>query len=129
MIEREKVITALECCKDIHQSGRWASGCISCGYSDKHRPDCFLSLADDAVELLKEQDDSIRILISDLEDLRKEHEKLLDKKIPLITNGQEVVRCKDCKWYDERFSICDDCGLPREQTFFCADGKRKNEDD
>ena len=37
----------------------------------------------------------------------------------------EVVRCKDCKWYDERISICDNCGLPREQTFFCADGKHK----
>ena len=56
MTEREKIITALECCKDVHQSGRWASGCISCGYSDKHRPDCFLRLADDAAELLKEQE-------------------------------------------------------------------------
>lgn len=37
-----------------------------------------------------------------------------------------VVRCKDCKWYDERISICDNCGLPREQKFFCADGKRKD---
>ena len=62
MIDREKVITALECCKDVHQSGRWASGCISCGYSDKHRPDCFLRLADDTVELLKEQDVEIRQL-------------------------------------------------------------------
>ena len=35
----------------------------------------------------------------------------------------EVVRCKDCEWYDERISMCDNCGLPREQTFFCADGK------
>ncbi len=37
----------------------------------------------------------------------------------------EVVRCKDCEWYDERISMCDNCGLPREQTFFCADGKRR----
>ncbi len=36
-----------------------------------------------------------------------------------------VVRCKDCKWYDERISMCDNCGLPREQTFFCADGERE----
>lgn len=56
MTDRQTIITALECCKDVHQSGRWASGCISCGYADKHRPDCFLSLADDAVELLKEQE-------------------------------------------------------------------------
>ena len=37
----------------------------------------------------------------------------------------ELVRCKDCKWYDERISMCYNCGLPREQTFFCADGKRR----
>lgn len=35
----------------------------------------------------------------------------------------ELVRCKDCKWYDERISMCDNCELPREQTFFCADGE------
>ena len=36
-----------------------------------------------------------------------------------------LIRCKDCEWYDERISMCDNCGLPREQTFFCADGKRR----
>lgn len=40
----------------------------------------------------------------------------------------QVVRCKDCKWYDEKISICDNCHLPREQTFFCADGKHKQND-
>ena len=45
----------------------------------------------------------------------------MNKKVDMV----EVVRCKDCKWYDERISICDNCGLPRERTFFCADGKRK----
>lgn len=40
-----------------------------------------------------------------------------------------VVRCKDCKWYDERISMCDNCGLPREQTFFCADGRRNENHD
>ena len=37
---------------------------------------------------------------------------------------QELIRCKECKWYDERISLCDNCGLPQEQTFFCADGER-----
>lgn len=40
-----------------------------------------------------------------------------------VQNAPELIRCKDCKWYDERISMCDNCGLPREQTFFCADGK------
>ena len=34
-----------------------------------------------------------------------------------------LVFCKDCRWYDEQISMCDNCGLPREQTFFCADGE------
>lgn len=41
---------------------------------------------------------------------------------------QDLIRCKDCKWYDARISMCDNCGLPREQTFFCADGKRRDDD-
>lgn len=41
----------------------------------------------------------------------------------------ELVRCKYCKWYDEQISMCDNCGLPREQTFFCADGERKSADE
>ena len=34
----------------------------------------------------------------------------------------ELVRCKVCKWYDERTSFCDNSQLPREKMFFCADG-------
>lgn len=45
--------------------------------------------------------------------------------IALLREQPEIVRCKDCKWYDERISMCDNCGLPREQTFFCADGKMR----
>ena len=44
-------------------------------------------------------------------------------ELPIIRQP-EIVRCKDCKWYDERISVCDNCGLPREQTFFCADAER-----
>ena len=43
-------------------------------------------------------------------------------------NHGELIRCKDCKWYDEQISMCDNCGLPREQTFFCADGERRQND-
>ena len=47
----------------------------------------------------------------------------------MFKSGQisEVVRCKDCQWYDEQISMCYNCGLPREQTFFCADGKKDGE--
>ena len=38
-----------------------------------------------------------------------------------------VVRCKDCKWYDEQISMCNNGALPQEQTFFCSDGRRRSE--
>ena len=46
----------------------------------------------------------------------------------LLKEQEDVVRCRDCKWYDERISLCDNLGLPREQTFFCADGERRIDD-
>ena len=47
--------------------------------------------------------------------------KMVERELQL----RELIHCKDCQWYDERISLCDNCGLPREQTFFCADGKRR----
>ena len=47
------------------------------------------------------------------------------KDFALLKEQPEIIQCKDCKWYDERISMCDNCGLPRERTFFCADGKHK----
>ena len=50
----------------------------------------------------------------------------LDKdKTGCVLDMRPLVLCKDFKWYDEQISMCDNCGLPREQTFFCADGKRR----
>ena len=34
-----------------------------------------------------------------------------------------VVRCKDCEWYSPEISWCNNLMSPKEQTFFCADGK------
>ena len=45
--------------------------------------------------------------------------------LTLLKEQPKIVRCKDCLWYDEKISFCDNCNLPREQTFFCADGKRR----
>ena len=52
-----------------------------------------------------------------------------------------VVRCKDCKWYvrsmikqdgtlDERYKPdwCDLYRKVREETYFCADGERKDDE-
>lgn len=37
--------------------------------------------------------------------------------------GEELVRCKDCEWYSPEISWCNNLMSPKEQTFFCADGK------
>lgn len=116
MPDIEKVINQIDV--DIQRAERTGEMLVYVG----------LKTAKDALAQLKEQEDSIRILISDLEDLQKEHDKLLDKKIPLITNGQEVVRCKDCKHWSEEFDR--NC-LKRSGWFrttpdwFCADGEHK----
>ena len=87
-----------------------------------------------ALALLKEQEDSTRILTGDLEDLQKEHERLLDKKIPLITNGQEVTYCKDCvRWIPGVITDNDDFIPPRcrrnsgvwSADEFCSNAERR----
>lgn len=47
--------------------------------------------------------------------------------LALLKEQPDIVRCKDCKWYDPRCALCDNCGLPREPRFFCADGRRRAE--
>ena len=79
------------------------------------------------VALLKEKEQDIQNLIADLDDLRKEHEKLLDKKIPLITSGKEVIRCKDCRFRDDPNSVISEwlpCQFARTpDDWFCACGR------
>ena len=53
-----------------------------------------------------------------------------------IESGQlvEVVRCKDCEYSDDEISylrcshgVCVDCEVP--PNFYCAEGKRKENDE
>lgn len=47
---------------------------------------------------------------------------------------EPLVRCKDCKYYDPEDKKCD-CGhgilwqLPRHDNWFCADGKRREDEE
>lgn len=121
MPDRNKVIKDLEEIKEYTREKAKDLGSRKCRMLDK---------IGNAITLLKEQEDCIRILTSDLEDLQKEHEKLLDKKIPLITNGQEVVRCKECKHWRQNTEFCGrwSVGNVAQHTppdWFCADGERR----
>ena len=120
MADREKVIKGLELCSTYD-----CNRCDNCPYGRTCGYGCDQTgLLRDALKLLKEQEEGIQNLISDYEDLSKEHERLLDKKIPLITQGLEVVRCKDCKWFMDGYCHDKDCDIP-SPDWFCADGERK----
>ena len=105
IINREIVITHLQI---IHTWASFAREHDLQFFTAKHLED-IAQWADDALKLLKEQ----------------EAQKFFVDESGKLTPLPVVVRCKDCKWYDERISMCDNCGLPREQTFFCADGERR----
>ena len=49
---------------------------------------------------------------------------------PLVEKPQELVRCKDCKWFSEK-GFCKHpnggAGNIRSENWFCADGERKGE--
>lgn len=43
-----------------------------------------------------------------------------------VENSVEVVRCKDCCYYDRQEDYCDMFGFdPPSDEFYCRDGKRK----
>ncbi len=37
----------------------------------------------------------------------------------------KIVRCRDCKWYSPEISWCNNFHSPKEETFYCADGKKR----
>lgn len=51
--------------------------------------------------------------------------------IEMFINGEPVVRCKDCQWFDKDGDMydgyCDKHGLALvKDDFYCADGERKD---
>ena len=112
MTDREKVIKGLEC-----HTGLCSESCPYYNITDY----CFEELCRDALELLKMQEDRIGTLTRAIEQMPKPT-KLLD----VFGDGYaKVVRCMDCKWYSPEMSWCNNLNSPKEQTFYCADGKRR----
>lgn len=76
--------------------------------------------------------DQIKIL---LWDRSKSREEMIELAIGLIEEaGEEIVRCKDCKWAgpDEASDDFVDCrnfgGCAMYHNDFCADGERRDSD-
>lgn len=123
MADREKVIKGLELCYARFPK---LKGCPVCPYEKicYHDKACD-ELLFDAIELLKEQPD--------------EHEVCAN--CPVDKDYAEIVRCKDCKWWDKKseesnYGYCHACkhgfhsknweiGIYRiyNGDFFCADGE------
>jgi hypothetical protein len=125
MPDREKIIRALECCLDIVRSGRWASGCITCPY-DVEENNCREKMILDAIAMLKEQDEQIRI--------KTENFNRLVAKIGVMP---KIVRCRDCRYGEPVMNGAgDDCiqcnnddlwldGNLNFPDWYCADGERR----
>lgn len=115
MADIEKVVKGLECC-----SGNIGTDCNECPYNANGNLDvCGTLLADDALELLKEQQDRLEQMTLDNTDLRNCYEELKDRP--------EIVRCKDCKHYtlEPGKWECDLYDWVHEPDWFCKDGERK----
>ena len=109
MHDREKVIKGLtierECvARDCDRN------CADCDLVQDR--DWLLSVYDDALALLKEQDSCENCAIA-------------------IEDRQLVIRCKDCKYYnskpDSHGDRCDKIHWSRNDDWFCADGRRKEQ--
>jgi hypothetical protein len=112
-------------------------------FTAKHLED-IAKWADDALELLKEQEDIGTELTNAVELIRKKNERieklLKEQKAQKffvdesgkITPLPVVVRCKDCRWWHESeiHKGFGDCGQAngialKPSDWFCADGERK----
>ncbi len=77
------------------------------------------ALALDVLNELKEKDERIGVLTRAIK-----HMPRLTKLLDVYGDGYaKVVRCRDCKWYSPEMSWCNNLNSPKEQTFYCADGK------
>lgn len=70
----------------------------------------------DAIIHIEQQDKLIMCYKSDLEET-----------LEIVANQKNVLQCEECDWYDKDISFCNNCHLPRESTFYCADGKPKTD--
>ena len=139
MEDINNVINGLECCTNL--------GCHhGCAY--KKNDKCRQSLEKDALELLKKQQE-LESCITKYADKTVVFPRLsgrtasqLERMMELVKSGEPIVYispdcttefkpviyCKDCKHYDS--GLCwnvpkNEPPRPKEETFFCADGKRK----
>lgn len=114
MIDREKVVKGLECCCG---GGMCYHGCPYHEVSQSVEG-CTSQLASDALELLKEQQETI-----------SSFQGTICKLNAALKEQSEIVRCGECKYYREGFcynpNTYETTGGNTVPDWYCADGKRR----
>ena len=124
MPDIDKVIKGLETCKSTDKT------CSDCPYNGEV---CTTSLCDDVLSLLKEQEEQsheLQQIINDGFEAMKVATKRIKELEALLKEQPDVVRCKDCKHWDEKKNECHNVHSymqfrPCFGNWFCADGERK----
>lgn len=131
MADREKMIKGIEHCrkygalswKDCNGHYEYTYDMSNIIKIDEHRNDCpygkyktgcIVTLVDEALELLKEQEETINELNGFINGFSKD-------AVP-------VVRCKDCKCSEPHKTDiiwCSHLGVIKSEDWFCADGEQK----
>lgn len=130
MIEREKIIKELESLRDIcNAKSNMAIGKGKIAWAG------YANTADDAIVLLKEQQQQIWELQDQVEYLTdKQKKKFFVYSDGKITPLPDIVRCKDCKFRQSRVSriidgkecnLCEMVKGYKPADWFCADGEHK----
>ena len=144
MIDRKKVIKALEVCSSIPDGKECPKECPYKGqdmycvgssglmldavdllkeYENlEKRHEILVNHADTMLAMLKERNEKIAVLNRFIEQMPKPT-KLLDV---FCDEYAKVVRCKDCKHYMTIHCTCDGCCI--SDDWFCADGERRDDD-
>ena len=131
MADRVKVIKGLEICAN-RVPGKY--DCNKCPYEIDGNY-CEINLTNDAIALLKEQQQQIWELQDQVEYLTdKQKKKFFVYSDGKITPLPDIVRCKDCKFRQSRVSriidgkecnLCEMVKGYKPADWFCADGKHK----
>ena len=128
MMNRQKVIKGIDICLQRFRCGE------DCPYYNYEKIGCMEQLREDALELLKEQEEQIKNRDESLEKTREEIKWLRG----MLKEQEAVVRCKDCKYgycinpsCDEKEKIYECMKYPianlritHKPDWFCADGKQ-----
>lgn len=115
MVDREKVLNGLRACAD-----RTGALCRTCPY-DFRKEGCISDMAEDALELLKEQQEtiiSLQHIINKLNEAIAEHPKRKRGHWGLDCSVKPAIYvCSTCRFKAKEMSkYCPNCGMRTEEA-------------